>query len=505
MERREFFKLAGTSAAVLALGGALFGCETDGTASSAAETTGENALAQTPPISFSKEVDVLIVGSGIAGLSAAMDPAEQNRSVLIADKRDLIGGESFEANGLFFVSGTSIQKAAGIEKSAEDAWKERKAELEEEGDANNLRFKQNLIMAQTEWVDRVARDYGAQFADPREYSIEGAADSVVIPKKGIGDMESVMAPLKDGLSSKGVTFELGMRASAFILDGQNKPAGMRFCAEQTGKTLDVKAKRIVIATGGYSANQELVGANIPDQATIGCLTVYATGDGISLCTAIGGKTADLDQAASLIGDIPEASSWGMFGPTVALSPYGTRFAREDQVGASANACALQELGFWWIVFDKQLSEGLLSRSIASVTSKQKKRLIGPFDSLDDLAEALKVPADTLSETLEAYHRSVDEKKDGEFGRTAHIKQLEAPYYALKQFPVRHKTLGGMQTDDTGKLTGAQTSSENVYCCGSAAAESVNGLASNAAFGMLVGKAIADALAESDQTESESAS
>lgn len=505
MERREFFKLAGTSAAVIAVGGALFGCETDLAARDGVETTGEPALAQTPPISFSKDVDVLIVGSGIAGLSAAMDPAEQKRSVLIADKRDLIGGESFEANGLFYVSGTSIQKNAGIGKTAEDAWKERKAQLEEEGDESSLHFKQNLVMAQTEWVDRAVRDYGAQFADPKEYSQDGAADSVLIPKKGIGDMESVMAPVKDGLSAKGVSFELGMRASAFILDENNAPQGMRFFASKTAKPMDVKAKRIVIATGGYSASQELVGENIPDQATVGCLTTYATGDGIDLCSAIGGQTADLDQAASLIGDIPEAASWGTFGPTVALTPYGTRFAREDQVGAAANACAAQEHGFWWTVFDKQLSEGILSRSVASITSKQANRTVGPFDSLDELADALKVPTDALSATFEAYDQAVDDKKDAEFGRTANLKKLEAPFYAIKQMPVRYKTLGGLKTDETGKLAATGATFDTVYCCGSAAAESVNGLASNAAFGMIVGKAVVEALAHGESSEGETAS
>lgn len=500
MERREFFKLAGASAATLAIGGALLACEADRNIPAEPEASDTSSIVGSPAVSFAESVDVLIVGSGIAGLSAAMDPAERGKTVLIVEKRDLLGGESFEANGVFYVSGTEFQKHAGISKTSNDAWRERKAELEEEGDTDNLNFKQELLMAQVEWVDRVSSDYKAVFADPAQYADAAGHESILLPKKGIGDMESIMAPIKETLSGKGVSFTLGMTARSFIVDSGNEPAGMRFVSEKTGKTFDVKAKKIVIATGGFCANQAMVDQNMPDQTHMPSLSVFSTGDGIGLATSIGGQTADMDQSAPLISDVPGVSAWGLFGPIINLSPYGERFAREDQLGKTATECATQGFGFWWTVFDKQVSEGPLSRSVAMVTSKRKPRLEGPFDTLDDLAKAIRVPRDTLKDTFERYGKAVDSGKDADFGRTGNLKKIEGPYYAIKQFPARYRTLGGMATNGSGELAGlAGTSISNVYCCGSAAAGSANGLAACAAFGMIVGRAVADALdAASDQ-------
>lgn len=495
MERRTFFKLAGVSAAALAVGGALFGCEVDAPVLVKKETTEGEKLVGWTPIAFSEKVDVLIIGSGIAGMSAALDPIEAKRSVLMVDKQDLLGGESYEANGLFHVSGTEIQKKAGITTTAEDAWKARKKELEEEGNTENLDFKQNLIMGQTEWVNRVIDNYGAEFADPKTYDVGGSSEAILIPKKGIGDMESVMAPIKNALKEKGVVFKLGMQATDFIVDQDDKVAGMRFHSPSTGKTFDVKAAKIVMATGGYASSQKLMNDNLPDQVKIGCYTVNATGDGIELCRTLGGQTADMNKPALLIGDLPQVCAWGAFGATMNITPAGERFAREDQVGRSATECVSQELGYWWTIFDEQVSKGSQSRDVAYNTSKSAKRLVGPFDTIDDLAAALKVSADTLNKTFETYGKAVEAKKDDEFGRELHLESLSAPYFAMKMFPLRYKTLGGMQTDENGRLTGSTGAViDNVYCCGSCAAGSANGLASNAAFGMIVGKALTEELA-----------
>ena len=111
MERRSFFKLAGLSAAVLAVGGTLGACEAGklpdnplAATNKANETAGQSSVMGQPPIAFDADVDVLIVGSGVAGLSAAMDPLEAKRSVMVVEKVDLLGGESYESNGVMRIA-----------------------------------------------------------------------------------------------------------------------------------------------------------------------------------------------------------------------------------------------------------------------------------------------------------------------------------------------------------------------------------------------------------------
>ena len=500
MERRTFFRLAGVSAAVLAVGGALNACEAGKLpdnpltgANESNEAAVQSSVMGQPPISFDADVDVLIVGSGVAGLSAALDPLEAKRSVMVVEKLDLLGGESYESNGVMRVAGTDIQQAAGVKTTVDEAWEVRKKELGDAG-VENLDFAKTLFAAATDWANRLASDYGAQFADPKTY-VDGKVNaSVLLPKNGLGDMQSVMMPLRDGLTSKGAAFSTGHRAVAFILNENGAACGMRFCVESGTSVLDVRARRIVVATGGFASSQPLVHANTPDFERVGCYTVASMGEGQQLCALLGGQLVDMDKAAPLTSNLPQATAWGMFGPTVIVDALGKRFAREDDVNAAAGACFSEERGYWWTVFGKQLIEGGQSRSVAEVASKNTKRLIGPFDSLDELAEGMGISPDVLNDTFDRYNGFVKDGKDADFGRTLYLEELEGPYYALKQLPQRYKSSGGVKTDKSGQvLSIVGAAIPNVYCCGSAAAFSIGGLASNGAFGMLVGQAVAAAL------------
>ena len=80
------------------------------------------------------------------------------------------------------------------------------------------------------------------------------------------------------------------------------------------------------------------------------------------------------------------------------------------------------------------------------------RLVGPCNSLDELAAAMDVPADTLKATFETYDAMVAAGEDTEFGKKLFLQSLSAPYYAMKHFPYRYKTHGGMKITTDSQLT-----------------------------------------------------
>lgn len=503
MERRAFFKLVGVSA-VVAAGGAAYACSSGQSMPSlvpAAQDEGTYRVANDSKVAFSSEVDVLIVGSGISGLSAAMAPAEAGRSVMVVDKLDLLGGESFSSNGIMRVSGSAVQKAAGIDTSVIEAWDIRKQELVNEG-VSDIEFAKRLFVTAPEWIDHLVDVYQVELADPRTYAKTGAPSTILLPKNGLGDMESFMVPVRNGLAEKGVTFSTGMQAVAFIQDGDGSVCGMRFVTAKSQVVSDIRAKRVVVATGGFASSQPLIHAYVPDQEQVASYTFASMGEGQMLCSGVGGKLAGMDKAAPLIGKIPQACAWGMFAPTLIVDIEGKRIAREDDVNAAANACHADDRGYWWTVFDKQLIESSQSRSVAQVTAKHAKRLVGPCDTLDALAKAMSMPTDTLKAAFDTYNKMVDNGKDETFGRTLFLGKLSAPYYALRQSPVRYKTRGGANTDGDGRLLNATGSAvPGVYCCGSVGSSSLDGLASNGAFGMLVGQAVVKALSEEEKSDS----
>ena len=492
MERRAFFKLAGISAFVAA-GGALYSCSSASSVStlvSTADQSGGPHVSNDPEVSFSVEYDALVVGSGIAGLSAAMPLVEAGRRVVVVDKLELLGGESYASSGVLRVAGSTIQTDAGFTKAAAQAWDARRQQLSAAG-VSDVEFVKNLYLTAPDWVDHLVNEYGAKFADPKTYVKEGALQDVLLPKNGLGDMASIMTPLRDGLSARGATFMTGMRATDFVLDETGTACGMRLRAVKSSAVTDVRAKIIVLATGGFASSQPLVHAYAPTYEKVGCCTTASMGEGLILGGGLGGQLDGLDGTAPLTSDIASVAAWGLFGPVVIVDAQGKRFAREDDVNAAANACFTDERGLWWTIYDKQVAEGSQSRSIAETTSKNAKRVVGPFDSLEALASGMGVPATTLASTFDRYESLVAKGKDDDYSRTAHLAKLSAPYWAFKQFPVRYKTRGGLRTDGDGRMlakTGNAISS--VFCCGSVTAGSVEGLATNGAFGYLAGQAAA---------------
>ena len=504
MERRAFFKLAGLSAASVATLGALGACDAgasvDNPLAGGLDAGGspENLSAVgSPAVSFSSEVDVLIVGSGVAGLSAAMAPLDAGHSVMIVDKLDLLGGESYESNGVICVAGSDVQRKAGVGVAVDEAWKTVRQKLSDAG-ISDLDFAKRLFEAAPTWVDRLANDYGAQFSDPSTYEPSGAKGMIVLPKNGLGDMESVMMPLRDGLLDAGATFSTDYKATAFIVSDSNQVRGMRFSVSKGTSTVDVGARRIVIATGGFASSQSLVHRFVPSQERIGCYTSASMGEGQVLCEALGAQLDGMDAAAPLTSDIPQVTAWGLFGPTLIVDALGHRFAREDSTDAAPDACAADERGYWWTVFDDQLVNGSQSRGLAQVTSANPERLVGPCDDLEALADKTGIPSETLKGTFARFESYADAGEDADLGRTSFLRKLNPPYYAVKQLPVRYKTRGGVRTDEEGRVLGSLDAAvPNVYCCGSAAASGIEGIASCGAFGMLVGEAVAASLENED--------
>ncbi|BAK45641.1 succinate dehydrogenase [Eggerthella sp. YY7918] len=490
MERRAFVTLAGLSAASLATGGMLSACDATGAPTGTTDQADTFTAVGERAVSFSSDVDVVIVGSGVAGLSAAMAPLEAGRSVQIVEKLDLLGGESYQSNGVMYVADSAVQQQAGVKTTVDEAWSALEKNL---GDmsATDRDFAKVLYTAGTEWANHLVDEYGVQFADPAAYAQGGTTEFILLPKTGLDGMETLMVPLRDGLAERGATFTTGHRAKALIVSEKGEVCGVRFAAAKGEATLDVRARCVVIATGGFSSSQPLMHEYLPAQEYVGCCTTASMGEGLALCAGVGGQFANMDKAPSLISDIPQAAAWGLFGPTLVVNAQGQRFAREDVAGAAADACWTDELGFWWTVFDGQLGESGQSRSLAQVTNEHATRLVGPFDSLSDLAAGMGIPVEKLEETWKHYEGLVKAGKDEDFGRELFLKKLEAPFYALKQFPVRYRTIGGVSTDKEGRaLNGTGTPIPHLYCCGAAAGGVLGGLAASGAYGMIAGQAAA---------------
>jgi predicted oxidoreductase len=126
--------------------------------------------------------------------------------------------------------------------------------------------------------------------------------------------------------------------------------------------------------------------------------------------------------------------------------------------------------------------------------KHQDRCVGPCDSVESLAQAMDVDESTLSSTLTAYNAAAQTGKDTGFGKDSFLKPLAAPFYAIKQYACRFRTIGGLKTNANAQLLDTNGDViQNIFCCGSVAAGRSEGLADNAGYGLLAGAAIVDEL------------
>ena len=146
-----------------------------------------------------------------------------------------------------------------------------------------------------------------------------------------------------------------MRACALIKDEAGAVIGCRF-ENADGEPVDITADAVVLATGGFVDNGEMVAQYLPDWANMGVLVHGSMAEGHMIAAAAGAQVDNMDSSftyCNLMGDIPNATTWGYWTPLVLVLPNGKRFIQEVQ--SHDAAAAAMEAGYreWWVIFDQQ--------------------------------------------------------------------------------------------------------------------------------------------------------
>ena len=125
LSRRDFLKVGGSACLVAGAGAALAGCSPNGGESgkaASAEGSGEASVVGYEPVSFDQETDILIIGTGYAGLAAAMAPALAGKKIVFAEKQQMMGGDSAGSCCFMFANGTQLQLDAGYSTTIDEYW-----------------------------------------------------------------------------------------------------------------------------------------------------------------------------------------------------------------------------------------------------------------------------------------------------------------------------------------------------------------------------------------------
>lgn len=430
----------------------------------ALEKTGVDMAAVTKKVEKEKaqkteetmEVEVVIIGSGGAGLSAGVSSFEHGaKNVLIVEKMPFAGGNTLRAGGAMNAVNEEKQKKQGIEDSVELHFQHTFEGGHKVANEALVRVLTSKAPDTVKWLEGL----GVKFK-PEIGSVIGAkwarSNQTEMPL-GTGFISVLQKQFED----KGGKILFKTKATEIIKEG-DRVVGIK--AESEEKILTIKAsKGVIIATGGYASDFELAKKYLNDKGVYNTSNLPATiestnhpgatGDGIVMAESIGAKSIDMEhiQLLPMGGD--------RFGPTINIdnaffiNKEGKRYVKED--GGRDELCLSafkQKDGQYYMINDSQIiTPERITLSGEKLDVLIEKGLVVEKPTLKELAEAIGVPADALEKTTEEFNKAVDAKQD-EFGRKVWDKKIEkGPFYATLRYPALHHTMGGLKINEQAQV------------------------------------------------------
>ncbi|WP_411589822.1 flavocytochrome c [Gilliamella sp. CG35] len=386
-----------------------------------------------------KSYDIVIVGSGGAGLASAIRAHDLGASVVVVEKMPVIGGNTNKASAGMNAAETKFQKLKGIVDSKDLFYKETLAGGKNKNNPELLRYFVENAPDAIDWLDENGIELsgitttGGMSIDRTHRPASGAA---------VGGF--LISGLVKNLNKRGIEVMLDTNVTEIVTEN-HKVVGVKV-VEEDGTNYIIKAKAVVIATGGFSANREMVEKYRPDLK--GFVTTNhkgATGSGIMILEKLGAGTVDMGEI-QIHPTVEQTTSYLISesirgGGAILVSQEGKRFVNEldtrDKV--SADIIKLPE-HYSYILFDQQVRDE--NKAVEEYVSND---LVVQADSITELANKLSIDANNLSKTIERYNEFVINKQDEDFGRTTGMRHPinTAPFYAIKIAPGVHHTMGGV--------------------------------------------------------------
>ena len=390
-------------------------------------------------INYLTKADVIVVGAGGAGLTAAVSAAEKGASVIVLEKSSFVGGNTEAAQAGMNALNSQIQKDAGVTFSREEF-----IELQT-NDLARPELYTTMIDHSGETVDWLV-SLGANL------ELNPSMDrQVKIPANaGMFTTQDLVNVMKNALDQSGATLYLNMTATSLVTDDNNRVTGVK-ATDTDGNEITFNGKSIVLATGGFGKNHDLVVSLHPEYEYVTTDEIApTTGDGIEMAVAVGAITVDLDQL-QIHPTVVEGL--GMFAGTVApggrtvdaifVNLNGERFMKEDLYGSPSTVIKQPE-GKAIMIFD----EGAMNDTLRDYL---RRGYVVTGSTPSELAEALGINPVALSMTVDKWNEDMAQGVDTLFERETNLNALEGQLYAFKFNPGVHYCMGGILINESAQV------------------------------------------------------
>lgn len=401
--------------------------------------------------------DVVVLGAGIAGLSAAATAVESGLSVALLEKTGAIGGSSAMSGGFFAFSGTDEQAAEGIDDSTDVFLADL---LEVGGHVNDERLLRAYLEHQGETYEWL-KAHGVKFSALELSSGQSRARSHLSPIK------EVLATLAASVEKRGGQIFTQHRAAELVRDVGGRVTGV--IAENGSGRVEFEALGgVIIASGGFSRGEDLLSAFAPEQLRgIPYGGVGNAGDGLKLAWKLGAGMADMAYISGTYGSHPDTGVdfhellTAYYMGAIIVNQQGKRFTDESQSYKTLGSAVLKEShGLGFEVFDATVR----ARSHPGVPLNDIGMLeeighVFKADTLDELAGKAGIDPAGLAATVANYNQVAAGNRTDDFGRTGLCNGIgallpieQAPFYAYPAKTLMTTTYCGITITPRAKVT-----------------------------------------------------
>lgn len=411
-----------------------------------------------------ENADIVVVGAGGSGMSAAVRAETLGKSVILIEKMPTIGGATVLNAGTLIATGSRYQREVmketkdSPELAAEDIFRVGK----HKNDPVLVRMVTERVGGVVDWlIDDLKIPYGPAAT---QYPDHSANRQLGVTGRSVNYLNL----MREKFLGMGGKLLLETRAQSFITDANGRVVGVK-ATDAAGNTVELTSKAVILASGGFGADQSMLPPSMKNYLFYG--VDGETGDGLKMARALNAGTINLDLVKMYPQGVETRPHHGLAATAsstdtmkasgaIYVNNRGERFVDENAgLGVLTEATVAQPDSIAYIVMDKAAWEKYVAKSLEDKLVPDAAALdawtkivnnghpvMAVSDSLEEAARTMGIDPAGLTKTVTHWNEMVKAGKDADFSRKITGGLGEGPYRIVEQKVRYQTTLGGLKAD-----------------------------------------------------------